>query len=82
MPCSKGAAELHASRSITTVCQEAESTASKAALQDTVGVATYKLIGGELVESNITDAQHTEYMSVMAMATDEAESRHGKVRRR
>ena len=52
--------------------------AREAALQDRFRVVTSKLLEGELVEANITGAQHTEYMSVLAMATDEAESRHGR----
>jgi hypothetical protein len=45
-------------------------------------VVASKLLGGELVEANIKGAQHTEYMSMLATATDEAASRHGKARRR
>ena len=82
MPCSKGVAEPQASRSIVTVCQEAKTVAREAALQDRFRVVTSKLLEGELVEANITGAQHTEYMRVLAMATGGAASRHGKARRR
>ena len=64
------------------MCQEAKPTAPESALQNRVCVVTSKLLEGELVEANIAGAQHTEYMRVLAMATDEAESRHGKARRR
>ena len=64
------------------MCQEAKPTAPESALQNRVNVVTSKLLGGELVEAKGTGAQHKEYMSVLAMATDEAASRHGKARRR
>ena len=56
--------------------------ASDSVLWNKVRVAISKLVGVELVEPGGNGAQHTEYMSVLAMATDEAASRHRKARRR